>query len=305
MRQQKYKKNIALFCKGMAMGAADVVPGVSGGTIAFITGIYEELIDSISAVNLHALKLLVTGKFSQAWAHINGTFLLLVFSGILVSVISLAKLISWILDNHPKIIWAYFFGLILASVVLIGRQVRLTDWRNLLFFMMGVVAAYVITGMSMISIAPTSFTVFAAGAVAICAMILPGISGSFILVILGMYQPIITALKDFNASVLSFFVLGCITGLLSFTHLLSWLLHRYHGMMLALLTGFMLGSLNKVWPWKQMTEISGRLQEQNLWPSEYLAVVQADPQLMLVLLMLVFGVWTVYAVNYVGNAKSS
>ncbi|MCF7982726.1 MAG: DUF368 domain-containing protein, partial [Pseudomonadales bacterium] len=267
--------------------------------------IYEELIDSIGSVNGNTLKLLLTGKISQAWREINGTFLALVFGGILVSVISLAKIISWILFTHPKMIWAYFFGLILASVIYIGRQVKVTDWRNFLMFCIGAVVAYYLTGMSTVQVTPTSLTVFFAGAVAICAMILPGISGSFILVILGMYQPIINALKDFNVGVLSFFVLGCVAGLLSFTHLLSWLLHRYHGMMLALLTGFMLGSLNKVWPWKQAMDIAGRIQERNLWPSEYHALSQTDPQLILVLLMLSFGVVTVYAINVMSNTRSS
>lgn len=286
------------------MGAADVVPGVSGGTIAFITGIYEELIDSISAADLQALKLLLTGKPIQAWQHINGTFLALVFGGILVSVVSLAKAISWLLANHPKIIWAYFFGLILASVIFIGRQARIADWRNLLMFLLGTVIAYQITGLSGAQVDPTHLVIFLSGAVAICAMVLPGISGSFILVILGMYQPIITALKDFNGTVLGLFVLGCITGLLSFTHLLSWLLHRYHELMLALLTGFMLGSLNKVWPWKQTLTGSAPVQERNIWPGEYQALVNADPQLMPVLLMLLLGLLTVYAINYAGNSKS-
>ena len=285
------------------MGAADVVPGVSGGTVAFITGIYEELIDSISAINLTALKLVLRGRFREAWQHINGTFLLLVFGGILTSIISLAKLISWVLVNHPKIIWAYFFGLILASVIVIGKQVALGNGRNLLAFLIGALLAYWITVMSQIHLTPTQPMIFVAGAIAICAMVLPGISGSFILVILGMYQPIIAALKDFNGAVLGFFVLGCISGLISFTHLLSWLLHRYHQLMLALLTGFMLGSLNKVWPWKIAIPPEHEGAARNLWPGEYQALAQTDPQVVLVALMLALGLLTVYGIHYAGNAK--
>lgn len=285
------------------MGAADVVPGVSGGTIAFITGIYEELIDSISAANLHALRLLLKGKLVQIWQQINGNFLLLVFGGIITSILSLAKLISWTLENHPKMIWAYFFGLILASVIFIGKQSRLFEWRNMLMFLIGAGVAYVITGMTQVQLSPTYPIVFVSGAIAICAMILPGISGSFILLLLGMYQTIIAALKDFNGTLLGVFVLGCITGLVSFTHLLSWLLHRFHSLMLALLTGFMLGSLNKVWPWKQQVSGAEGVGEQNLWPGDYQIVAQADPQVTIVIVALVFGLLTVYLINHVGNGK--
>ncbi len=286
------------------MGAADVVPGVSGGTVAFITGIYERLIDALGAVNLHFIRLLIGGQWQSAWRHIDGTFLLLVFGGVLVSVISLAKLMSWLLVNQPKMIWSYFFGLILASVVYLAGQVQLRQWQNLVMFILGSVVAYQITLIAPVQVEPTGLTIFGAGAIAICAMILPGISGSFILVILGMYEPIINALKAFDGSVLGLFVLGCITGLLSFTHLLSWLLHRYHELVLALLTGFMLGSLNKVWPWKHTDNVAGKLIERNLGPGQYETLVQADAQVLIVVAMVTIGLLTVYAINYAGNVRS-
>ncbi len=286
------------------MGAADVVPGVSGGTIAFITGIYERLIDALSAVNLGFIRLLFAGQWRRAWRQIDGTFLVMVFSGILVSVISLAKLMSWLLANHPKVIWAYFFGLILASVVYLAGQARLVQWPNLLLFVLGAGIAYEVTLITPVQLEPTSLTIFGAGAIAICAMILPGISGSFILVILGMYEPIINAVKGFDGSVLGFFVLGCVVGLLSFTHLLSWLLHRYHELVFALLTGFMLGSLNKVWPWKQTSNLGDTLLEINVGPSQYETLMQADAQALSVVIMMTFGLITVYAINYAGNVRS-
>jgi len=303
-RPRTLKHRFALFFKGAAMGAADVVPGVSGGTVAFITGIYEELVDSLSAIDLAALKLLFQGKPGEAWQHINGTFLLLVFGGILLSILSLAKLISWVLLHHPKMIWGYFLGLIIASVVYIGRGVAPNCWRNWLAFVLGTMLAYWITAMSQIQLVPMPLTIFIAGAVAICAMVLPGISGSFILLILGMYHPIIDALKDLNGTVLIVFLLGCITGLISFTHLLSWLLHHYRQLMLALLTGFMLGSLNKVWPWKISQAPGDDTPTRNLLPGNYQTLTQNDPQLGLVVMMVLIGLLTVYLINHAGNNAS-
>ncbi len=225
-----------LFVRGMAMGAADVVPGVSGGTIAFISGIYEELIDSLRAADGTALRLLLALRIREFWQHLNGGFLALVFGGILCSIFSLAKLISWGLATYPHIIWAYFFGLIAASVIYIARHAGLSAYRNLLALVLGAALAYSLTLLTQVNLNPSLAFVFVAGAIAICAMILPGISGSFILVLLGMYQYIIAAVKELDGSVLIIFALGCISGLLSFSHLLSWLLHRFHQLTLAVLT---------------------------------------------------------------------
>ncbi len=284
----------------MAMGAADVVPGVSGGTVAFITGIYEELVDSLCQVNRTALKFFFKGQFLQFWNYINGTFLASLFAGIFLSIFSLAKLISWVLVEHPKIIWSYFFGLILVSVIIMIRQTRLLTMLNFILLILGAFFAYQITRLTSIAINPSTTFVFISGAIAICAMILPGISGSFILVILGMYQYIIEAAKLFDVSILLVFLMGCITGLLSFTHLLSWLLHKFREATFAVLIGFMLGSLNKVWPWKVPVDL--RL-EVNVLPAEYQHLAQTDPQLIPVLIALVMGIMTVYLIDRMSNGR--
>lgn len=293
---------ISVFLKGMGMGAADVVPGVSGGTVAFITGIYEELINSLTSFNLQALKLLFGGNIKALCQHVNATFLLLLFGGILTSIFSLSKFISWALATHPKLVWSYFFGLILASVIALGRQINFKHWANALMFVLAAWLAFEITRISSVQIDPTTMMFFFAGAIAICAMILPGISGSFILLLLGMYQPVIEAVHNFNGLVLSTFAVGCVVGLLSFTHLLSWLLKHFHALTLAALTGFMLGSLNKVWPWKIQIEESI---DSNVWPSQYELLAQADPQLFTVLLMLCLGLLTVFLINLTNYAKTA
>jgi len=300
MENQPFR--ISVFFKGMGMGAADVVPGVSGGTVAFITGIYEELINSLTSFNLVALKLLFSGNIKALWQHVNATFLLILFGGILTSIFSLTKFISWALTNHPVLVWSYFFGLIFASVIAMGRQINFKDWVNVLMFVLAGWLAFEITRVSGIQTEPTTLFFFFAGAIAICAMILPGISGSFILLLMGMYQPVIEAVHNFNGLVLGTFAAGCVVGLLSFTHVLSWLLKHFHAATLAALTGFMLGSLNKVWPWKvQLQEAV----DSNVWPSQYQAVTQSDPQLLGVLLLLCLGLLTVFLINLTNNAKSS
>ncbi len=293
---------ISVFFKGMGMGAADVVPGVSGGTVAFITGIYEELINSLTSFNLGALRLLFNGQIKALWQHVNATFLLILFGGILTSIFSFTKFISWALINHPLLVWSYFFGLILASVIAMGCQINFKHWVNALMFVLAAWLAFEITRVSGVQTEPTTLFFFFAGAIAICAMILPGISGSFILLLMGMYQPVIDAVHDFNGLVLGSFAVGCAAGLLSFTHLLSWLLKHFHAATLAALTGFMLGSLNKVWPWKVQLHEAGN---SNVWPAQYQAMTQADPQLAGVLLMLVLGLLTVFLINLTNNAKST
>lgn len=311
MDEQSSMKNkpfrISVYFKGMGMGAADVVPGVSGGTVAFITGIYEELINSLTAFNLGALKLLFSGKIKALWQHVNATFLLILFGGILTSIFSLSKFISWALLNHPVLVWSYFFGLILASVIAMGREINFKRWVNALMFVLAAWLAFEITRVSGVQASPSIMVFFFAGAIAICAMILPGISGSFILLLLGMYQPVIDAVHNFNGLVLITFAAGCAAGLLSFTHLLSWLLRRFHAATLAALTGFMLGSLNKVWPWKVPLEnavLDGVL-ESNVWPAHYQAITQADPQLVGVLLMAALGLLTVFLISLSNNAKTA
>lgn len=297
----KPARRISLYFKGMGMGAADVVPGVSGGTVAFITGIYEELISSLTSFNINALKLLFNGKIKALWQHVNATFLLVLFAGILTSIFSLTRFISWALTNHPVLVWGYFFGLILASVFVMGRAINFKQSVNVLMFVFATWLAFEISRISFMQTSPSVMVFFFAGAIAICAMILPGISGSFILLLLGMYQPVIDAVHNFNSLVLIVFAAGCAVGLLSFTHLLSWLLRHYHAATLAALTGFMLGSLNKVWPWK--AQIEGALTG-NVWPWQYQSIMQADPKIVSVVLMAGLGLLTVYLINLGNNAKT-
>jgi len=252
---------LMIILKGLAMGAADVVPGVSGGTVALITGIYERLLNALKNLTPYVLIVWRKNGFAAAWEKIDGYFLVSLALGIFVSIVGLAQVISFLLDSYTHLLWAFFFGLILVSTWLVAQQV--TQWDGLCFFFLlfGTVLAFVITELSPTEITPTALVLFCSGAVAICAMILPGISGSFILLLLGMYGHIITAIKSFDLLVLSVFGAGCFLGLVGFSHILSWLFERYHGRMLALMTGFLLGSLNKVWPWKET--LSTRLNSQN------------------------------------------
>ena len=240
-----------VFLKGIAMGSADVVPGVSGGTIAFITGIYGRLLDAISGVNLSLLKTLRQEGPAAAWRQLDGSFLLALGSGILVAIASLAKLIHYLLLEHPVALWAFFFGLIIASCWHIGRTIRQWRWQELVALVIGAVLAAWISLASPTEITPTLPVVFFAGSIAICAMILPGISGSFILLLMGLYAPVMGAINEFNLPLLGTFAVGAGLGLLLFSRLLSWLLHHFETVLLSLLTGFMVGSLVKVWPWKE------------------------------------------------------
>ena len=243
-----------LLLKGMGMGAADVVPGVSGGTIAFIVGIYEELIDSIKSINGASLKLLFTGKIAAFWKAINANFLLAIVAGIGISIFSLAKLITWLLVTHPILVWAFFFGLVLASTWFVSKDIKQWNWKSILSFIIGAIIAYYITVATPAETPTNLFFIFLCGAIGISAMILPGISGSFILVLLGKYFYIMEAVKTLNIPVMLVFICGAAIGITSFSRVLSYALRRFHDTTIAVLAGFMLGSLNKVWPWKETIE---------------------------------------------------
>ncbi len=266
-----------LVLKGVGMGAADVVPGVSGGTIAFIVGIYEELLNSIKSVDLEAIKMLFQFKWKDLWAKVNGSFLVSVFLGVGLSILSLAKLITYLLENQPVLVWSFFFGLVLASTIVVSRQIKKFSWDRWLIFALGTVGAFFITVATPSNTPETLPFVFLSGAIAICAMILPGISGSFILVLLGKYFYIMNALKNFEVPTILTFLAGASIGIVSFSKVLSWLLQKYHDLTIALLSGFMLGSLNKVWPWKETIEtyidrhgVEKPLVEHNILPDVYL-----------------------------------
>ncbi len=246
------KDYLVIGLKGMAMGAADVVPGVSGGTIAFISGIYEELLGSISNVNIGLFKTLKQDGFKAAWTQLNGNFLASLFLGIFISIISLAKAIKYLLENEPVLLWSFFFGLVLASIIYIAKQI--TKWNILafVFLITGAFLAYYITTLNpLVSENSSPVFIFIAGAIAICAMILPGISGSFILVLLGAYKPVLDALNNKDFKTILIFMAGAIIGLLTFSRVLKWLFKHYKNLTLAALTGFIIGSLNKIWPWKE------------------------------------------------------
>lgn len=239
-----------LSMKGVAMGAADVVPGVSGGTIAFISGIYEELIDSINKINLAALKVWKNEGFKSFWNHINGTFFVFLFAGIIISIASLAKIVTYFLEVHPVLIWSFFFGLIIASVWLIGKTIKKWTLGVILILLIGTLIAFYISSIESVATVDAKWYIFLSGAIAICAMILPGISGSFILVLMGSYHIVLEAVKSRDLTVIALFAVGCLIGLLTFARLLKYLFNHFKEITIALLTGFMIGSLYKVWPWK-------------------------------------------------------
>ena len=250
--KRSLKEYVVISLKGMAMGAADVVPGVSGGTIAFISGIYEELLNSISSFNFSLINVFKNEGFKSVWIKVNGNFLVSLFVGILISVLSLAKLIESMLENHPIVIWSFFFGLVLASIIYIGKQITKWTKGSFLCLILGAILAFYITTLNpMVSANSSPWFLFLVGMIAICAMILPGISGSFILVLLGAYKPVLNALntKDFVSIII--FLVGAILGLLSFSRILKWLFSTYKNYTLSTLTGFIIGSLNKIWPWKE------------------------------------------------------
>jgi len=251
---RKFANYLVIGLKGMGMGAADVIPGVSGGTIAFITGIYEELVNSIKSINASLLKTLFSKGIPAAWKQVNGNFLFSVLAGILFSIFSLARLISWLLTNHQMLVWAFFFGLIVGSAIFVGRKIRKWNALTITMLLGGTAIAYYITVATPATTPEGLWFIFISGAIAICAMILPGISGSFILLLMGKYEYILNAVKDLKVDVLLVFAAGCAIGIVAFSNLISWLFQKFHNATLALLTGFMIGSLNKLWPWKEVIE---------------------------------------------------
>lgn len=246
------KEFLVLVIKGMGMGAANVIPGVSGGTIALITGIFEKLINSIKSFNITALKLLFTGKFKEFAEHINFSFLVTVFLGIGVSIISLARLFDYLFINHPVYIWAFFFGLILASVYFVGKTISKLSISVVLSFIIGVAIALIITFLTPATENQEMWYLFMCGVIAACSMILPGLSGSFILILLGNYQLImINAVNSMNIKILAPVAVGAGIGLLGFSHVLAWVFKKFKDQTISLLSGFILGSLPILWPWKE------------------------------------------------------
>lgn len=307
--------------KGIAMGAADVVPGVSGGTIAFISGIYEELIESIDKINLGVFKVWKKEGFKTAWKSINGSFLLALFSGIAISILSLAKLIKWLLHNEPILLWSFFFGLVLASIIYIAKQIKGWSPKIIIAIILTSAISYYITLAEPFASPDSPFYLLFCGFIAIIAMILPGVSGAFILLILGAYQTAIDTINNlrdglftgnmdlFKDALLKFVLLaiGAVIGLKVFSKALNWMFKHQKNLTLAILTGFMVGSLNKIWPWKKIlkTRVNSEgdevtLLDQGILPSSY----DGDNQIVLAIIFVVVGFATILILEGLGSQKN-
>lgn len=293
------------------MGGADVVPGVSGGTIAFITGIYGQLLDAIKSVNLQAFRLLTSGKIKAAWEYVDGSFLLVLLSGIAISIVSLARVLHFFLENYPIQLWSFFFGLIIIAAISVSREIK--RWRGVVILsgIVGIGVAYLITEATPAETPEAYWFVLLSGALAICAMILPGISGSFILLILGKYTFILDAINTRDLAIIAVFGTGCVIGLLSFARLVSWLLNKFHDIAVAVLAGFMIGSLNKIWPWKEVlsTRINSKGEEvplltENILPGEYMSATGADPHLLQAILFMLMGIGIVVLLEQFAYRKN-
>lgn len=289
--QRSFLDYLKVTFKGMAMGAADVVPGVSGGTIAFISGIYEELISTISGVKLSLLTTWKEDGFSAMWKELNGNFIIALFAGILISIFSLMRLANYLLENHPVLIWSFFFGLVLASIWFVAKQIPKWNFKVILALVIGASVAFYIVSLPPLAANSGYLFLFAAGAIAVCAMILPGISGAFILVLLGAYKSVTEAAHDFDLKTLAVVGGGAVFGLLTFSRILKWLFVHYSSITLAVLTGFIAGSLNKIWPWKEVLEKATYgdkevvLREASVLPWNF----AGDPQTLYSVLLMVAG----------------
>lgn len=291
--------------KGMAMGAADVVPGVSGGTIAFISGIYEELITSINNIDLSLIKMLRKDGIKAVWNKVNGNFLLALFVGIFISVLSLAKFLSWLLENEPILLWSFFFGLVVASIFMVGKEITRWNMGSIVILLLGAALAFFITELPASDNVDSLLYLFLSGALAICAMILPGISGAFILVLLGSYKTILDAVHERDFKIILTVGIGAIFGLLSFARLLKWMFNHYKNITLALLTGFILGSLNKIWPWKKVLETKTFgdktivVDDMNVLPGAF----EGDSKLMLALVLAILGFSLIFILERLASKK--
>ena len=304
--QRHFKDYLIISFKGLAMGAADAVPGVSGGTIAFISGIYEELINTISNVNISLFKTLFSQGFKIFWKQLNGSFLLALLSGIIISFVSFMKLAKYLLEFHPILIWSFFFGLIVASIFFVGKQITKWSATTVMALIVGAIIAFYVSKLPSLGTNESPWFLFIAGAIAICAMILPGISGSFILIILGAYKTLSNAIHNIDFTKIIIFVCGAIVGLLSFSHVLKWLFKHYHNITLAILTGFIFGSLNKVWPWKNTlswhTDSKGLeipLLQESISPFSF----NGDSQILFAAILMVLGFLTIFILEKLGSKK--
>ncbi|MBO6829103.1 MULTISPECIES: DUF368 domain-containing protein [unclassified Allomuricauda] len=305
MQARRTLDYVFITLKGMAMGAADVVPGVSGGTIAFISGIYEELITSINNIDLSLIKMLRKDGIKAVWNKVNGNFLLALFVGIFISVLSLAKFLSWLLENEPILLWSFFFGLVVASIFMVGKEITRWNIGSIVVLLLGAALAFFITELPASDNVDSLPYLFLSGALAICAMILPGISGAFILVLLGSYKTILDAVHERDFKIILTVGIGAIFGLLSFARLLKWMFNHYKNITLALLTGFILGSLNKIWPWKKVLETKTFgdktivVDDMNVLPGAF----EGDSKLMLALVLAILGFSLIFILERLASKK--
>ena len=293
---------LLLFLKGLGIGSADIIPGVSGGTIALITGIYEELLEAIQAFDITAFHLFKKGQFKVLWHHLHGAFLLPLVGGIGLSLATTVQLVTYLLAHYPIQTWSFFWGLLLVAAFIIYKQIKQWYLRTLLISLGGLVLAYSITKITPLHTPNASWFIGLAGAIAVCAMLLPGISGSFMLLLLGKYTFMLDALKDFKLGILAIFSMGGVVGLLVFSRLIAWLLRQHHDNTMALLAGFMLGSLSKVWPWqplwKPLSLSNNSLAvAQNLSPLQFQAAYHQDPLVFQALLWMSLGMLLVVGIE--------
>lgn len=303
---EETKKNRSLLdyfwvsARGFAMGAADVVPGVSGGTMAFILGIYDELLDAIHAVDMNFIRRILTLKWKEAFAEFPWKFLLALALGLAAAVLTLANALHWALENKPVLIWSFFFGLIIASIVAVRKRIKTWSPVNILAGIAAAVGAYILVGLTPSETPHTPILLFLSGAVAICAMILPGISGAFILVLLGKYKFVLEAVKNFDFLTIALVGAGAVVGLLLFVRLLRWMLNKNHDLVVVILMGFMLGSLRKVWPWKILEPISDTfIKETNFIPAAFTGEVWVA------ILLMAAGVVLVLVIEHFANRQNT
>jgi putative membrane protein len=318
--QRGFKDYLVITFKGIAMGAADVIPGVSGGTIAFISGIYEELIKSIDNIGLGVFKIWKKSGFKAAWTSINGNFLITLFSGIAISILSLAKLIKWLLLNEAILLWSFFFGLVLSSIIFIAKQIEQWNVKTILAILLTTILSYFITLAEPFASPESSMYLLFCGFIAIIAMILPGVSGAFILLILGAYQTAIDTINNlveglvkgnfelFKDAFINFILLavGALIGLKVFSKILNWMFENKKNITLAILTGFMIGSLNKIWPWKKT--LTWRMNshdekvpflEKSISPFSF----EGNNQILIAVILMILGFLTIFILERLGSKK--
>jgi putative membrane protein len=305
-RPRTFGEYFILVLKGFCMGSADVVPGVSGGTMAFILGIYQELIISIKSVDIKFFRFILSGRFNEALGHVSWKFLVSVAVGIFTAIFSIASLLSHLLHTYPIFVWSFFFGLVLASAATISLEIKKWKVRVMIGIIFGASGAFYVVGQVPVSTPETPWFLFMSGALAICAMILPGISGAFVLVLLGKYHFVLDAVNQRDFITLAIIASGAAVGLITFVRLLSWLFKKYQEMTIAILVGLMVGSLRKIWPWKKDLEGIGKdasekliTSQVNIWPT------QLDSEVLIALMFMILGFIVVILINYMAKIKNN